>query len=317
MNDYQKGSREWIYEKKTHTYTHMEHMHLRTLAWKGALTPNMTRTCLQIDTQSSCGGLRTICDNSRGPNCGQTWGAPRVMPFQRDIPSQSRSKLAYLLLWLTESQQTWWKCLKWLRFIFHFSLQYPTVLPGFSSCSWLHYVSPKRTSQRCDWWYFCGFRNGITSVCVCVCVSLCVRVCTWETLPWSPNIPKWHRSHNLAQKTRRHILSALLRTTLRSPMNGCRRVNVELKTIKMNFMGQRNLWGNRSSFRRPECVWFLSKSIYFLSYFLFYSMTSPRMLWSGAPGRVNNDESRINWPVSWIIKGRTPLKGGMQRPKTI
>lgn len=78
------------------------------------------------------------------------------------------------------------------------------------------------SSQRCERWYFGWFSKWI-SVCVCVCTHV---------LLWGPNIPEWDSSHRFAQRTKCHILSVLLRTTPHSPVNWCRCVNVELKTIK-------------------------------------------------------------------------------------
>ncbi len=132
---------------------------------------------------------------------------------------------------------------------------------------------------RCDWWYFRELRKWDH------CVCLCVHVCSRGTLLWSLNIPKWHCSHNFAQKAKRHILSALLRTTLRSLMNGCRRVNVELKTIKINFKGQRNLWGNRSSFFQPQS--YRRKCLGHVKVYLLYDFALYTLIW-GAPDNSNN-----------------------------
>lgn len=161
--------------------------------------------------------------------------------LQLDIPSQIKACL-FTPLGYTESTDLI-IMLKMIVVDFRFFCSSYAVLTGLSSCCWQNNVL-QLSSKRCNWLYFRHFGNGVFA---CVCAQ--VDGTSWGTVNLSPDSLNWHCSHWFTQKNRSHILSVLLRTTLHS-VNECRRVNVELKTIKMNFNGERkrNLWGNTSLF---------------------------------------------------------------------
>lgn len=108
-----------------------------------------------------------------------------------------------------------------------------SVLTGFSSHSCrndaLQQISGKRD-------YICHSKYDMYK---CVFVRVCVYMSCFEALLndarafWNYTIPTF-TSFFCPRKDK-------------TPMNECGRVNVELKTTKMNLKGERSLWGNRSS----------------------------------------------------------------------
>lgn len=123
--------------------------------------------------------------------------------------------------------------------------------------------------------------------------SVCVY--SRRTFLWSPDIPKWHHSHNFVQKNERHILSALLRTTLQSLMGQCRCVNVELKTIKTTFWDKETFEATevQSTYLKVRGEMFGSCQSLCVLFFFFLQLYDFAIyfLIQRAPEHVNNGKS--------------------------
>lgn len=140
--------------------------------------------------------------------------------------------------------------------------------------------------------------------------SVCVY--SRRTFLWSPDIPKWHHSHNFVQKNERHILSALLRTTLQSLMGQCRCVNVELKTIKTTFWDKETFEATevQSTYLKVRGEMFGScQSLCVLFFFFFFNfMTLPYIFWSKehlSMWIMVNQEDKFAWFINHLSGNAT------------